>query len=181
LVEAGQYYTYGSLESFLVKYMTDVAAIDGLSQAVIMFSLLVVVMLSKPVIGRLSDKMGRRTPIILGCVVSSVPLVAVPLSAQFWVLLILAMVYGLGFSMVTSVTPALVSELVTIEYVGGAMGFISTLMDVGQTLGPIICGLIAGTFLGYLGLFSSLALILLSTVAIFARSKTGKANHSMSP
>jgi MFS family permease len=179
LVEAGQYYAYGSVESFLVKYMTDVAAIDGFSQGVIMFSLLVIVMLSKPVIGRLSDKMGRRTPIILGCAISSIPLVAIPFFAQFWVLSILAMVYGLGFSMVTSVTPALVSELVTIEYVGGAMGFISTLMDVGQTLGPIICGLIVGTSLGYLGLFPSLALILLSTVAIFARSKTSKAHHSV--
>jgi hypothetical protein len=50
---------------------------------------------------------------------------------------------------------------------------------VGQTLGPIICGLIVGTSLGYLGLFPSLALILLSTAAIFARSTISKADHSV--
>jgi MFS family permease len=175
LVEAGQYYAYGSVESYLVKYMTYVAGIDGFSQAVIMFSLVIIVMLSKPLIGRLSDKTGRRTPIVLGCIVSSVPLTAIPFFTQFSVLLILAMIYGLGFSLVTSATPALVSELVPIEVVGGAMGFISTLMDVGQTLGPIICGIILGTFLGYLGIFSSLVLILLSTVAVFAVFGTVKA------
>lgn len=168
LVEAGQYYAYGSVESYLVKYMTYVAEIDGFSQAIIMFSLVAIVVLSKPIVGRLSDRTSRRTPILLGCIVSSVPLTAIPFFPHFWVLLILAMIYGLGFSLVTSATPALVSELVPIEVVGGAMGFISTIMDVGQTLGPIVCGIILGTFLGYLGIFSSLAIVLLSTVAVFA-------------
>jgi len=168
LVEAGQYYAYGSVESYLVKYMTYVAEIDGFSQAIIMFGLVAIVVLSKPIVGRLSDRTSRRTPILLGCIVSSVPLTAIPFFTHFWVLLILAMIYGLGFSLVTSATPALVSELVPIEVVGGAMGFISTIMDVGQTLGPIVCGIILGTFLGYLGIFSSLAIVLLSTVAVFA-------------
>ncbi|MGD0496061.1 MAG: MFS transporter [Candidatus Bathyarchaeia archaeon] len=176
LVEAGQYYTYASVESFLVKYMTYVAFIDGFSQGVIMFSLVIVVVLSKPLIGRLSDKTDRRTPIVLGCIVSSIPVVAVPFFTQFSALLILAMAYGLGFSMVTSATPALVSELVPIEACGGAIGFISTLMDVGQTLGPIICGVILSTFLGYLGIFSSLVIILLSTAAAFALFGIGRAD-----
>jgi MFS family permease len=168
LVEAGQYYAYGSVESYLVKYMTRIAVLDGFSQALIMFVLVGMIMLSKPLIGRFSDKTSRRTPIVIGCMISFFPLIALPFFTQFWALLILAMAYGLGFSMVTSVTPALVSELVPIEVVGGAMGFISTLMDVGQTLGPIVCGVILGTSLGYQGVFVSLALILLSTMTVFA-------------
>jgi MFS family permease len=117
--------------------------------------------------------MGRRTPIILGCLFSAVPLIAIPFYTEFSVLLILVLIYGLGFSMVTSVTPALVSDLVSIEVVGSAMGTIGTLMDVGQTLGPIICGLILVTTFGYRGLFSSLTIILLSTAAIFSTSNIG--------
>jgi MFS family permease len=176
LVEAGQYYTYASIESFFIKYMTYVAFIDGFSQGVIMFSLVIVVVLSKPLIGRLSDKTGRRTPIVLGCIVSSIPVIAVPFFTQFSALLILAMAYGLGFSMVTSATTALVSELVPLEACGGAMGFISTLMDVGQTLGPIICGVILSTFLGYLGIFFSLMIVLLSTAAAFALFGIGRSD-----
>jgi MFS family permease len=177
LIEAGQYYTYGSVEFFLVKYMTDVSLIGGEMQSVILFSLVIAVMLSKPLVGRLSDKTGRRTPIILGCIVSGIPLVFVPFFTQFPVLLALAIAYGLGFSMVTSVTPAFVSELVPIEVVGGAMGFISTLMDIGQTLGPLVCGFILGTYLGYVGLFASLALVLMITVFTFVMARRSRSTR----
>lgn len=173
LVEASQYYTYGSVESFLVKYMLEVAMLNSFLQGIVLAAQLSVVVLSKPLIGRLSDRMGRRTPIILGCLFSAVPLIAIPFYTEFSVLLILVLIYGLGFSMVTSVTPALVSDLVSIEVVGSAMGTIGTLMDVGQTLGPIICGLILVTTFGYRGLFSSLTIILLSTAAIFSTSNIG--------
>ena len=167
-IEAGQYYTYGSVELFLVKYMTDVSNMNGLLQSIILFSLVITVVFSKPLVGRFSDKAGRRTPIVLGCTVSLVPLVFIPFFTQFSALLALAIAYGVGFSMVTSVTSAFVSELVPLKVVGGAMGFIGTLMDVGQFLGPIFCGLILSTFLGYVGVFYSLALVLLITVATFA-------------
>lgn len=173
LVEASQYYTYGSVESFLVKYMLEVAMLNSFLQGIVLAAQLSVVVLSKPLIGRLSDRMGRRTPIILGCLFSAVPLIAIPFYTEFSVLLILVLIYGLGFSMVTSVTPALVSDLVSIEVVGSAMGTMGTLMDVGQTLGPIICGLILVTTFGYRGLFSSLTIILLSTAAIFSTSNIG--------
>lgn len=175
LVEAGQYYTYGSVESFLVKYMGDVAKLDASLQGWVLTSELIVIFLSKPLIGWFSDKTGRRTPIIIGCLISAVPLFVVPSFVQFLPLLLLTMVYGLGFSMVTSATPALVSELVPIEACGSAMGFISTLMDVGQTAGPLVCSMILVTFLGYAGLFSSLSIVLLLTVLIFAASRIGKA------
>ena len=177
LIEAGQYYTFGSVEFFLVKYMTDVSLIGGEMQSIILFSLVIAVMLSKPLVGRLSDKTDRRTPIILGCIVSGIPLVFVPFFTQFPVLLALAIAYGVGFSMVTSVTPAFVSELVPIELVGGAMGFISTLMDIGQTLGPLVCGFILGTYLGYVGLFASLALVLMITVFTFVMARRGRSTR----
>ena len=177
LIEAGQYYTFGSVEFFLVKYMTDVSLIGGEMQSVILFSLVIAVMLSKPLVGRLSDRTGRRTPIILGCIVSGIPLVFVPFFTQFPVLLALAIAYGVGFSMVTSVTPAFVSELVPIELVGGAIGFISTLMDIGQTLGPLVCGFILGTYLGYVGLFASLALVLMITVFTFVMARRGRSTR----
>lgn len=179
LVEAGQYYVYGSVESFLVKYMRDVAGFDSFLQGAVMTSQLITVLLSKPLIGKLSDKAGRRMPIISGCIVSVAPLFFVPLFTQFQVLLVLAMIYGLGFSVVTSVTPALVSELVHIEVVGSAMGFISTLMDVGQTIGPLVSSMILVSSLGYVGLFASLAVVLMLTVGVFAASRIGKVNPNV--
>jgi MFS family permease len=173
-VEASQYYAYGSVEFFLVKYMGDVANLDPFVQGTIMASQLVIVMLSKPYLGRVSDRIGRRTPIIAGALISGIPLVAVPFSTHFLILLLLSIMYGLGFSMVTSSTPALVSELVPMEVVGSAMGFLSTIMDVGQTLGPLICSLILVTSLGYIGLFSSITFVLTLSCVMFIFSGISK-------
>jgi len=173
-VEASQYYTYGSVEFFLVKYLGEIANLDPLLQGTIMTGQLVMVMLSKPFMGRLSDKIGRRTPIILGSIISGIPLAAIPFFNQFPVLLFLSIIYGLGFSLVTSSTPALVSELVLVEVLGSGMGLLSTMMDVGQTLGPVICSLILVIGLGYASLFLSLTFVLMLSCLVFALSRVAK-------
>jgi MFS family permease len=55
--------------------------------------------------------------------------------------------------------------------VGTSMGFLSTMMDIGQTLGPIISGIIFASSLQYLGLFFSLSVILATSSVIFILSK----------
>jgi len=129
--------------------------------------------------GRVSDKIGRRTPIILGCTISGLPLLAIPFVTDFWVLLLLVMVYGFGFATVTASTPALISELTPKELVGTSMGFLDTTMDVGQTLGPIISGFVLATNLQYYGVFPSLSIILLFSCIIFAISGIAKAKSEI--
>ncbi|MEM3041125.1 MAG: MFS transporter, partial [Nitrososphaerota archaeon] len=89
----------------------------------------------------------------------------------FPLLVLLSVCYGLGFSMVISSTSPLISELVPPSMVGASMGFLSTMMDVGQTLGPIISGLIFATNLQYVGVFSSLSLLLILSCAVFVLSR----------
>jgi len=71
--------------------------------------------------------------------ISSLPLLIIPFVIDFMVLVFLAIVYGFGFATVTASTSPLISELVPKELT----------MDVGQTLGPIISGLILATYLQY--------------------------------
>jgi len=95
-------------------------------------------------------------------------LTAVSFTTQFLWLLPISVLYGVGFSMVTSSTPALVSELTEERLVGTGMGFLGTVMDVGQTMGPIITGFILATGSGYVGSFSALAALLLIVSLVFA-------------
>jgi MFS family permease len=78
LTEASQYYIYSSVEFFLEKYLGEIADLDPFLQGVVTGSQLVVAMLSKPYMGRLSDRIGRRFPIVAGSIVSSFPLVLIP-------------------------------------------------------------------------------------------------------
>jgi MFS family permease len=167
LVEAAQYYAFGATEFFLVGYLKEVGHFDSLSQGIILGSQLAMMPLLKPLMGRLSDRIGRTIPIVSGSLIGAFALGTIPLTVQFPLLLLISVLYGIGFSMVTASTPALVSELTKKALVGTSMGFLATIMDLGQTLGPIITGIVLATSLGYVGSFTSLTAILLATCGIF--------------
>lgn len=177
VIEATQYYTFGAVEFFLVGYLKEIVKLDPLLIGIILGGQLTIIPLAKPFMGRLSDKVGRRLPIVLGSIISGVPLAVISFTTQFPILLLISITYGIGFSLLTSSTPALVSELVDKDHVGTAMGFLSTIMDVGQTLGPIITGFILATTSTYHSVFTSLTIILLISCLIFIVSKIGVSNQ----
>jgi len=180
-VQACLYYAYGSAEFYLAGYLPEVAHLNEFLTGIIITSIIGVGIFARPYMGKVSDKMGRRLPIILGCVVSGFPLLAVPFVTDFWLLLFLVVVYGFGFATVMSSAPALISELAPKELVGTSMGFLDTVMDVGQTVGPIVSGFILATSLRYTGIFISLTAILLFSGLIFFLSSavaTSLEHHS---
>jgi MFS family permease len=175
-VQACLYYSYGTAEFYLAGYLLEVAHLNDLLTGFIITSIIGVAIFARPYMGKVSDKMGRRLPIILGCVVSGLPLMIVPFITDFWILLLLVVVYGFGFATVMSSTPALISELAPKELVGTSMGFLDTVMDVGQTIGPIISGFILATNLRYTGIFISLTLIMLISCMTFLFSSAVMTN-----
>jgi DHA1 family multidrug resistance protein-like MFS transporter len=166
-VQACLYYSYGTAEFYLAGYLPEVAKLNDFLTGIIITSIIGVAIFARPYMGKVSDKMGRRLPIILGSVVSGLPLMVVPFVTDFWILLLLVMVYGFGFATVMSSTPALISELAPKELVGTSMGFLDTMMDVGQTVGPIVSGFILATSLQYIGIFVSLTFVMLFSSLVF--------------
>ena len=171
LVQASQYYVYGTVEFFIVGYMIDVAKLDTFYSGIFLTVQVATLIVARPPLGRFSDRKGRLLPIIVGSLISCLLLFAVPFTVQFPVLLLLAVGYGLGFAMVISSTSPLMSELAPVGLVGSSMGFLATTMDIGQTLGPIVSGIILATAFGYMGLFVSLGLLLIVSVVIFALAR----------
>jgi len=166
LVEAAQYYTYGAFEFYVVLYAQSLG-IDLFQIGIVLAAEIATFVIGKPIMGGLSDKIGRRKPIILGLLVGAVSMFAAQFVTSFYQLVMISIVYGLGFSLVTSSTPPLVSELTRKELYGVSMGFLGTIMDVGQVLGPIVTGFILAAGYGYSGSFTSLGLLLFLTALIF--------------
>ena len=69
-------------------------------------------------------------------------------TANWFVLIALIGLFGLGLSTVTASTSALVADLSKTSSRGSAMGLLSTIMDIGQSLGPIMTGVMLGIFAG---------------------------------
>jgi cyanate permease len=61
--------------------------------------------------------------------------------------------------------------------VGASMGFLSTTMDIGQTLGPIVSGVIFATNLRYAGMFLFLSFLLVVSIVVFLLSKRQPKNN----
>lgn len=170
-VQAAQYYVFGSVEFFIVGYLQDVVGLDLLSIGVITGSQIVALIIARPLIGRVSDKIGRVKPILAGITASFLIVAAIPFTASFPVMLALIIGYGVSFAAVLSSTSPLISELAPPGLVGASMGFLSTTMDIGQTLGPIISGVVFASSLQYFGLFASLSLMLAASSIVFLSTR----------
>jgi hypothetical protein len=59
------------------------------------------------------------------------------------------------------------------------MGFLDMIMDVGQTLGQIISGLILATYLQYRGVFPFLTIVLLFSCIVFIISGVAKTKSNI--
>jgi len=177
-VQSVQYYIFGVVEFYFVQYMQQVAGLNSFEIGVVMTVQIVSLIVSRPIMGRFSDRTSRRTPVVAGCIISGALLLVVPIFTQLWVFLLVSIGYGLGFAMVISSTSPIMVEVNPAHLVGTSMGFLSTMMDIGQAIGPIISGVILASVLGYTGLFSSLTLLLAASAAVFALSGIAKTKEN---
>jgi len=81
-------------------------------------------------------------------------------------LLVSSGLFGMGLAAVTAATAALVSDLARENSYGAAMGVLSSIMDVGQSTGPMLGGMVVGA-LGYAPAFAGVAVLLAATAAVF--------------
>jgi MFS transporter, DHA1 family, multidrug resistance protein len=163
--EALQYFSYGAVETFLPLYAVTVGGLPTWQVGFILGAQLLTTALSKPLMGRTSDRTGRRPLIALGLLTSGGATAAFALGASFPVLLLAGLAYGLGLAVVTSSTSAFVSEQARAGSYGAALGVLSTIMDVGHASGPIAAGLLVVAF-SYAPTFVAVGAVLgLATVA----------------
>jgi MFS family permease len=158
LVEAAQYLVFGAIEAFLTLFAASLG-IPAWQIGVILGVQLVGIVFVKPLMGRVSDRVGRKQVIIPGLLVGAASVVLLPFAPSFIGLSVLSLVFGIGFATVTSSTAALVADLTRNGRYGSSMGVLRTVMDVGQSIGPVLTGFMVGVA-GYGSAFTLLAAIL---------------------
>jgi MFS transporter, DHA1 family, multidrug resistance protein len=159
LVEAAQYLAFGAIEAFLALFAASLG-IPAWQIGIILGIQLVGIVFMKPIMGKVSDRVGRRQVIVPGLLVGAASIVLLPYAPTFIGLSLLSLVFGLGFATVTSSTAALVADLTRDGRFGSSMGVLRTVMDVGQSIGPVLTGWMVGVA-GYGSAFALLSAILL--------------------
>ncbi len=159
LVEAAQYLVFGAIEAFLALFAASLG-IPAWQIGVILGVQLLSIVFAKPLMGRVSDRVGRRRVILPGLLIGAASVALLPYFPSFVGLSVLSLAFGLGFATVTSSTAALVADLTRDGRYGSSMGVLRTVMDVGQSIGPVLTGFMVGVA-GYASAFTLLAAILL--------------------
>ncbi|MBT9589864.1 MAG: MFS transporter, partial [Thiobacillus sp.] len=132
LIEAAQYLVFGAVEAFLALFAASLG-IPAWQIGVILGVQLLSIVFAKPLMGKVSDRIGRRRVILPGLLIGAASVVLLPYFPNFIGLSVLSLAFGLGFATVTSSTAALVADLTRNGRYGSSMGVLRTVMDVGQS------------------------------------------------
>ncbi len=164
-VEASILFAYGTFETFLPLYSIR-AGLTAYEVGIFISAQVITLALTKPFMGRFSDRHGREGQIAIGGITGAICIAGIQFFSSFVSLFFLSILFGLSLSIVTSATSALIADLSSRESHGSAMGILGSIMDIGHTAGPIASGIIAAAY-GLGKAFSGAALILAISAVIF--------------
>lgn len=170
-MEGVQNMAMGALEAFLPIYAVTIAGLNAFQAGLLWGIQVFVTILSKPIMGKLADRYGRKPIIIAGMFLCAVSFGGIPLLKEFYPLMLAAMVFGFGEAFVTSSSAALVADMCREKHFGTAMGTFGTIFDIGHASGPILGGILIAQF-DYLYAFWIISAILISSVPVFVLGVT---------
>ena len=166
MMEASILFSYGTFETFLPLYSIE-RGMSAYEIGILLSAQVIALALTKPLMGRFSDRHGRKPQILAGAIIGAVCIGAFPFFKSFMPLLALSILFGLSLSIVTSATAAFIADLSNKENRGAAMGVLGSIMDIGHTTGPLIAGIVAAYF-GFARSFITASLVIIVSAVIFA-------------
>lgn len=163
--DAAKMIANGALMAFLPLYGVSVGLNPG--EVGLLFSIQAVTsFLSKPVMGRVSDRVGRQPLILTGLLICAGTFVLIAQSEHFALLLVLASGFGFGEAVVSSSSSAFVADSSEFKRLGAGMGMQGTIMDIGHASGPLLAGVLIA-HLSYQSAFAIIAGVQVGAAAVF--------------
>lgn len=168
MADMATYFAFGAFETFLPVYLF--ALHFAAYQIGIIFAIQVLIIaVTKPFFGRISDHIDKRFQIITGLLVTGGSVAVVPFAVTFPGFLAVSAIFGLGMSLSTVATSAYVADVAKKEQIGASMGALSSIMDIGQSTGPLVTGIII-TIAGYSSGFFAGFVLAVAVTGIFILS-----------
>jgi len=176
LVEMATYFCYGVIETYLPIYLSG----QGVPayQIGFVFSLQVLsIALTKPLFGRLADRVDRRVQVLFGILLLAAFTALVPVFHGVIAVGIVAVLFGLAMSVSTVATSTYVADVAREENLGASLGALSSIMDIGHSSGPFIAGVIITASVIGAGFFAAAAVTVLAAVAFLVLAFRGSGRH----
>jgi MFS family permease len=163
--DAAKMIANGALMAFLPLYGVSVGLNPG--EVGLLFTVQSLTsFISKPIMGRVSDRVGRQPLIVLGLLLCAATFVCIPFAAGLAVLLVLSAGFGFGEAVVSSSSSALVADSSEFKTLGAGMGMQGTIGDIGHASGPLLAGLLIAN-MSYAGAFAIIAGLQVAAAGVF--------------
>lgn len=130
---------YGMIVPIIPSYAKTL----GATQAEIGFlfgSYAITLLLATPILGVLSDKVGRKSPMILGLFGLAAATILFGFANSFWLLVVARMLQGISAAATWTAGLALLADVFPLQERGKAMGIALSGQAIGMLLGPTIGG-----------------------------------------
>jgi len=155
------------LNAFLPLYAHEVLNLSGSALGWLFGLQTVTTLLVRPVIGVLSDRVGRRSVIATGLTICSAAVFSLSMATSLSTVIAVIVTYAAGVAMTTAATSAFITDITQRARYGAAHGVFGTIYDIGDALGPIAAGMLVAR-LGYAHMFQVMAAVAVTMAAAFA-------------
>jgi MFS family permease len=163
--DAAKMIANGALMAFLPLYGVSVGLNAG--EVGLLFTVQSLTsFISKPIMGRVSDRLGREPLIMLGLLMCAATFVSIPHVVGLALLLLLSAGFGFGEAVVSSSSSAFVADSSEFKTLGAGMGMQGTIGDIGHASGPLLAGVLIAN-MSYAGAFGIIAGLQVAAAAFF--------------
>jgi len=159
----------GMLNAFLPLYGRDVLGLTAAELGWLFGVQTITTLAVRPGIGRLSDRVGRRSVIVTGLTICCLAVYALSFTVSLSAVIVVIVSYAAGVAITTAATSAYITDITRRARYGAAHGVFGTIYDVGDALGPIAAGLLVAT-MGYAAMFQVMATVAAIMTVVFAMS-----------
>ena len=164
-IDAAKMIANGALMAFLPLYGISVGLNAG--EVGLLFTIQSLTsFISKPIMGRVSDRMGRQPLIMLGLLICAATFVSIPHVSELAPLLVLSAGFGFGEAVVSSSSSAFVADSSEFKTLGAGMGMQGTIGDIGHASGPLLAGVLIAN-MSYAGAFGIIAGLQVAAAGFF--------------
>ena len=137
-----QYFSFGGVVTLLPIHLSG-AGMEAFHMGMLLATFSVVFILAQFPSGKLSDRIGRRWPVIAGLSLGVAALVLLPAQTTFPVLAVIMALYGVAYGLLFPSVSALVADHSEPEERGIATGMFHALLTAGVAIGAPIMGWVA--------------------------------------
>ena len=127
----------GILSPILIKHLSDSVSADLFIIALAFLPAAIAGSVLPSRLGGLSDRFGRRPPMIIALLVSGLAALAVPFVQSLWPLALLWVIEAAAFAAATPAEEALVVDISGDERQGTALGYYTAAAGLGGVIGPL--------------------------------------------